>query len=81
MPANLEKIRSLQRALRAEAQKGNVEEALNALAAVAAEAISSLPGSRHEKEQLLAVFGMMVQDAMRQAESIRGGGFVAPPVQ
>ena len=61
--ADAAKIRALQ------AQRGSVEEALNALAAVAAEAIVTVPGDARVK--LLGVFGVMVQDCIRQAEALQ----------
>lgn len=67
--ADVGKIRALQAGIRREAQRGSVEEALNALAAVAAEAIVSIPGDGRVK--LLGVFGVMVQDCIRQAESLQ----------
>jgi hypothetical protein len=62
------KIRTLQAGIRREAQRGSVEEALNALAAVAAEAIVTVPGDA--RVELLGVFGVMVQDCIRQAEAL-----------
>lgn len=78
MAANVEKIRECQRKLRWTATKYDVEVAMNALAAVSAEAISSVePGAR---QNLLRIYGIMIQDCLRQAEQT-GDGLVVSTMQ
>lgn len=64
MKANVEKIKRMQAAIRTEAMKGSVEEALNALAAVAGEAILTVEGGSRDK--LLQIFTAMTMDAIRR---------------
>jgi hypothetical protein len=70
LKADVENIRRLQRTLRQAAQHYTVEESLNALAAVAAEAIVTLP--KAERGKLLNIYGVMVLTYMRQAEEAAG---------
>jgi len=70
MKANVEHIRRLQKLLRRNAQGFTVEESLNALAAVAAEAIVTLP--KADRGKLLNIYGVMVLSYMRQAEEAAG---------
>ncbi len=63
---DVDKIKRMQHAIRGEAMKGSVEEALNALMAVAAEALLSLPkGSR---VKLVDACGVMLIDYIKKAE-------------
>lgn len=66
---DVSKVRALQAGIRREAQRGSVEEALNALAAVVAEAVVTVPGEA-ARVKLLIVFGLMMQDCIRQAEAL-----------
>lgn len=63
---NLDLIRKMQATIRTEAMRGTVEEALNALAAVSAEAIVTVP--KADRGKLLGIYGTMVLAGVRQAE-------------
>jgi hypothetical protein len=71
MTPDVERIRRLQAALRAEAMKYSVEEALNAFAGMAAEIIGTFP--KDDRPKLFAIYGKMVGAGIDQvAETERG---------
>lgn len=69
MSGDLDRIRACQAAIRREAMRYTTEEALNAMAAIVAEAIATVPFD--DRTKLFQVFGTMVQEglkAVHQAE-------------
>lgn len=71
MTPDVERIRRLQSTLRVEAMKFSVEEALIALASMAAEVIATFP--RDDRPELFAIYGKMVKAGFDQvAETERG---------
>lgn len=64
MTPDVERIRRLQAALRAEAMKYSTEEALNAFAGMAAEVIATFP--RDGRPKLFAIYGKMVKAGLDQ---------------
>lgn len=69
MRGDLDRIRACQAAIRREAMRYSTEEALNAMAAIVAEAIATVPFD--DRTKLFQVFGTMVQEglkAVHQAE-------------
>lgn len=63
MSGDLERIRACQANIRREAMRYTTEEALNALAAIAAEAIGTVPFD--DRPKLFDVFGKMVQAGLQ----------------
>lgn len=66
MSGDINKIQSLQANIRREAMRGTTEEALNALMAVAAEAVLTLPKS--DRQKLMNVVGAMLVNYVRAGE-------------
>ena len=64
MSGDLDTIRRLQAAIRRESMRGSVEDALNALAAVSAEAIGTVPYD--DRPKLFDIYGKMIQAALQE---------------
>lgn len=71
MTPDVERIRRLQSTLRVEAMKFSVEEALSALAAMAAEVIAAFP--RDDRPKLFAIYGKMVKSGLDQVAGTERG--------
>ncbi|MDE2096579.1 MAG: hypothetical protein KGL39_04975 [Patescibacteria group bacterium] len=76
MSGDLKRIRACQAVIRREAMRYTTEEAMNALAAVAAEAIGTVPGD--DRRKLFAVFGAMIQAALDAIAKEERRGRVLP---
>lgn len=77
--ANHDRCRAAQAKIRTAAQGYSVEEALNGLAAVAAEAIYSGGENADSRGKLLFIFGQMVGDSLKQAQKNGDLRVVTPP--